>query len=184
MWQLKDPQPVKLIVGILAANHQCLHASIDMLSTKFGRIDLSSDEWPFTKTTYYNEQIGPRILRKFVTIEKLIEPGKLAKIKLQTNKFEQKLAKSLALPVPRPVNLDPGIIEPSKLVLASSKNFSHRIYIGKKMYAEVTLIYDKRKWRHFEYTFPDYQQQFYQDFFSKVRERLVEQLKIYNARKK
>lgn len=184
MWQLKDPQPVKLIVGILAANHQCLHTAIDALSDKLGRLDFSSDVWPFDKTDYYNEQIGPRILRKFVTVEKLIEPGKLAKIKIQTNKIEQKLAKSLSLPLPRPVNLDPGIIEPSKLILASTKNFSHRIYIGKKMYAEVTLIYDKGKWRHFEYTFPDYRQQCYFDFFSKVRERLVEQLKIYNARKK
>ncbi len=183
MWQLKDPQPVKLIVGILAANHQCLHSAIDLLSAKFGRIDFSSDDWPFDKTDYYNDEIGPRILRKFVSIEKLIEPGKLAKIKLQTNKLEQKLAKSLALPVPRPVNLDPGFIEPSKLVLATTKNYSHRIYIGKKMYAEVTLIYDKGKWRHFEYTYPDYREQCYFDFFSKVREKLLEQIKIYNARK-
>lgn len=184
MWQLKDPAPVKLIIGILAANHQCLNASVDMLSAKFGRIDLSSEDWHFDKTDYYNDEMGTRILRKFVCFEKLIEPGKLAKIKILTNKYEQKLAKSLALPLPRPVNLDPGFIEPSKLVLASTKNFSHRIYIGKKMYAEVTLIYDKRQWRHFVYTFPDYQQQCYFDFFSKVRERLLEQLKIYNARKK
>jgi hypothetical protein len=184
MWQLKDPQPVKLIVGILAANHQCLHTAIDILSDKFGRFDFSSDVWPFDKTDYYNEQIGPRILRKFVSVEKLIEPGNLAKIKLRTNKLEQKLAKALALPLPRPVNLDPGIIEPSKLVLATTKNYSHRIYIGKKIYAEVTLIFDKGKWSPLEHTYPDYKQQCYFDFFSNVRERLLEQLKLYNARKK
>ncbi|MBN2588800.1 MAG: DUF4416 family protein [Sedimentisphaerales bacterium] len=184
MWQLKDPQPVKLIVGILAANHQCLHSAVDMLSDKFGRIDLSSEEWHFNQTDYYNDEIGTRILRKFVSFEKLIDPGKLAKIKILANKYEQKLAKSLSLPLPRPINLDPGIIEPSKLILASTKNFSHRIYIGKKMYAEVTLVYDKGKWRHFEYTFPDYKQECYWEFLSKVRVRLVEQLKRYNARKK
>jgi|WetSurMetagenome_2_1015567.scaffolds.fasta_scaffold161765_1 hypothetical protein len=184
MWQLKNPQPVKIIVGILAANHQCLHTAIDLLSDKLGRLDFSSDVWPFDKTSYYNEQMGPRILRKFVSVDKLIEPGKLAKIKLLTNKLEQKLSKSLALPVPRPVNLDPGIIEPSKLVLATTKNYSHRIYIGKKMYAEVTLIYDKGKWCPFEYTYPDYRQQCYFDFFSKVRERLLEQLKPYKIKEK
>lgn len=184
MWQLKDPQPVKLIVGILAANHQCLHAAIDMLSNKLGRLDYSSDVWPFDKTDYYNTEIGHRILRKFVSVEKLIEPGKLAKIKLLTNKLEQKLTKSLALPLPRPVNLDPGIIEPSKLILATTKNYSHRIYIGKKIYAEVTLIFDRGKWSTFDHTYPDYRQQCYFDFFSKVRERLLEQLKAYKTKEK
>jgi hypothetical protein len=79
--------------------------------------------------------------------------------------------------VPRPVNLDPGLIEASKLVLATTKNYSHRIYIGNKMYAEVTLIYEKGDWRHFEWTYPDYRQKSYQEFFSKVRNRLLEQLK-------
>jgi hypothetical protein len=184
MWQLKDPQPVKLIIGILAANHQCLHTAIDMLSNKLGRLDFSSDVWPFDKTDYYNAEIGARILRKFVSVEKLIEPGRLAKIKLLTNKLEQKLAKSLALPLPRPVNLDPGIIEPSKLILATTKNYSHRIYIGKKIYAEVTLIFDTGKWCPFDYTYPDYRQQSYFDFFSKVRERLLEQLKAYKSKEK
>jgi hypothetical protein len=79
--------------------------------------------------------------------------------------------------LPRPVNLDPGIIEPSKLVLATTKNYSHRIYIGHKMFAEVTLIYEKGAWRHFDYTYPDYRQPGYHDFFTKVRNRLLEQLK-------
>ena len=183
MWKLKDPPPVKLIIGILASNNQCLHTAIDALTDKFGRLDFSSDVWPFDKTDYYQDQTGSRILRKFVSIEKLIEPGKLAKIKLQTNKLEQKLAKSLALPLPRPVNLDPGIIEPSKLILATTKNYSHRIYIGRKIYAEVTLIFDKGRWSPMDYTYPDYKQQCYFDFFDKVRIRLVEQIKSNNAKK-
>jgi hypothetical protein len=184
MWKLKNPQPVKLVIGILTANNQCLHTAIDAITDKFGRLDFSSDVWPFDKTDYYQDQTGSRILRKFVSIEKLIEPGKLAKIKLQTNKLEQKLAKALALPLPRPVNLDPGIIEPSKLILATTKNYSHRIYIGKKIYAEDTLIYDKGKWCPMAYTYPDYKQQCYFDFFNKVREKLLEQQKFYKAKEK
>ena len=177
MWNLKDPKPVKLFIGIMAANYHGLHAAADALSDKFGKTDFISDVWPFDKTDYYKDQTGPRILRQFVSIKRLIDPGKLAKIKHQTNKLEQKLAKTLALPLTRPVNLDPGIIEPSKLILATTKNYSHRIYIGKKMYAEVTLIFDKGRWRPQAYTYPDYKQQCYFDFFEIVRNRLLEQLK-------
>jgi hypothetical protein len=177
MWNLREPNPVKLIVGILAANHQCLNSAADIVTGKFGNADFTSDVWPFDKTNYYQEQMGPRILRQFLSIDKPIDPGRLAKIKIQTNKIEQKLARALRLPLPRPVNLDPGIIEPSKLVLATTKNYSHRIYIGKKMYAEVTLIFDKGIWKPLEHTYPDYRQQCYFDFFEKVRIRLLEQLK-------
>jgi hypothetical protein len=212
MWELKNPKPVKLIIGILAANEAALAAAVKAIGKSFGAIDLTSDVWPFTQTDYYKDELGPNALRQFVSIEKLIDPGKLAKIKHAANKLEQKLAKKLKVfktpdviaseakqsqspdinrlprrpdesgllamtPLPRPVNLDPGFIEPSKLVLASTKNFSHRIYIGNKMFAEVTLMYEKGSWRHFEFTFPDYRQSNYQDFLSKVRTRLVEQLK-------
>jgi hypothetical protein len=78
---------------------------------------------------------------------------------------------------PRPVNIDPGVIEPSKLILATTKNFSHRIYIGDRMYAELTLSFIKGLWKSFDYTFPDFKQNTYHDFLSKVRDRLVEQLR-------
>ncbi|MBA7638115.1 hypothetical protein ES703_45767 [subsurface metagenome] len=177
MWKLKDPKPVKLIIGILAADRQCLHAAVEAIDAKFGKVDLESDVWPFDKTDYYKDETGENILRQFVSLERLIAPALLAKIKHRTNKLEQKLTAKLALPLPRPVNLDPGIIEPSKLILATTKNYSHRIYIGKKMYAEVTLIFDKGSWRPFDHTYPDYRQQCYFDFFDKVRKRLLEQLK-------
>ena len=130
MWTLNEPNPVKLIVGILAANNQCLNTAAEAFTDKFGTPDFTSEVWPFDKTDYYKEQMGPRILRQFISIDRLIDPGRLAKIKHQTNKIERKLARALRLPLPRPVNLDPGIIEPSKLVLATTKNYSHRIYIG------------------------------------------------------
>ena len=177
MWELKDPKPVKLIIGILSPDRNALLIAAGALETEFGKIDLASDIWPFTQTDYYKDQIGETILRQFVSVEKLIDPGQLAGIKHKTNELEQRLAKQLALNVPRPVNLDPGIIEPSKLVLATTKNYSHRIYIGDKMYAEVTLIYDKGNWNTLPYTYPDYKQQCYFDFFEKVRKRLLEQLK-------
>ncbi|HBG28156.1 MAG: hypothetical protein A2Y10_06700 [Planctomycetes bacterium GWF2_41_51] len=177
MWTLKKPEPVKLIIGILAANETALNAAIDMIKDKFGECDLESETWAFTQTEYYAKETGSEILKKFITVKKLITPDKLAAIKLKTNKMEEKLARMPGIGFSRPVNLDPGYIEPSKLVLASTKNFSHRIYIGKKIWAEVTLVYNKGRWVFFEYTFPDHREERYHGFFSKVREKLVEQIR-------
>ena len=177
MWQLKEPAPAKLIIGILAANQDCLQDANKAIVAGLGRTDLVSDIWPFSQTDYYKDETGDNILRQFVSIEKLIDPGKLAAIKHKTNKLEQKLAYQLSIGLYRPVNLDPGIIEPSKLILATTKNYSHRIYIAKKIYAEVTLIFDKGDWQTLPYTYPDYKQECYHEFFNKVRKRLLEQLK-------
>ena len=177
MWTLKKPEPVKLIVGILGCNEQAVNAAVDMIKAKFGKCDLESPIWPFNHTEYYAQETGKEILKKFVTVEKLIMPGKLAAIKHKTNKMEKTLAGMIKCKLSRPVNIDPGYIEPSKLVLASTKNFSHRIYIGKKIWAEVTLIYNKGQWKSFEYTFPDHKEDRYHGFFSQTREKLVQQLR-------
>jgi len=177
MWELKEPEDVKLIIGILAADTHCLSAGVEMLRAEFGKADLVSEVWPFDQTDYYKSQTGENILKQFVSIEKLTDPGSLAEIKHKTNKLEQKLAEKLQMELPRPLNFDPGLIEPSKLVLATTKNYAHRIYIGKKMYAEVTLFFDNGRWQSFEYTYPDYKQGHYFDFFDKVRIKLLEQLK-------
>ena len=180
MWEVNKPQPVKLIIGILAADEICRIAAIEAIQAEFGQIDLESPIWPFTQTEYYKEQAGGNILRQFVTLEKLIDPGRLAEVKLITNKIEQDLSEQLGLALPRPVNLDPGTLEPSKLVLASTKNFSHRIYIGENIYAELTLSFIKGKWQSYQYTFPDFKQSTYHQFLTKVREKLVGQLREIN----
>ena len=177
MWEVNKPKPVKLIIGILAADENSLQAGLESTTAQFGARDLTSQVFGFTQTEYYKDQTGDNILRQFVSFDKLIDPGELSKIKLKTNGIEQKLAKKLALPFPRPVNLDPGMIEPAKLILASTKNFSHRIYIGDNIYAELTLSYCKGGWTSYRYTFPDYKETRYHDFFSMVRDRLVEQLR-------
>jgi hypothetical protein len=177
MWILDKPSPVKLIVGILAADENALTAARGKIALEFGRADSISEIFPFDKTEYYKEQTGADILRQFVTIEELIEPGRLAQIKHKTNEIEQELAEVLEGAYPRPVNLDPGYMEPSKLVLASTKNFAHRIYIGDNMYAEITLRFDKGKWVDYPHTFPDFKDARYHGFLNKVREKLVRQLR-------
>jgi hypothetical protein len=175
MWEPKEPNPVKVIIGILASDDGSLIAAREAVASQFGPLDLASAIWPFDQSAYYRDQTGPDILRQFVSIEPLTDPGELAEMKHRTNRLEQELAQSLAGPFPRPVNLDPGIIEPSKLVLATTKNYSHRVYIGRKIYAEVTLVFDRGVWCPLPYTYPDYRRQSYFDFFSRVRIRLLQQ---------
>ena len=177
MWQINKPEPVKLIVGILAADEHCLQAAVDSITAEYGESDLFSEAFGFDQTDYYKDETGENILRQFVSFKELIDPGKLASIKHRTNQIEEELANKLDTPLPRPVNLDPGIIEPSKLVLASTKNFSHRIYIGESMYAELTLSFCKGKWLSYPYTFPDFKEDRYHPFLSKVRDKLAEQIR-------
>ena len=177
MWTTAPPSPVKLIVGILAADENALNTAREKITAEFGKAGSVSEIFPFDKTDYYKEQTGENILRQFVTIEDLIEPGRLARIKHKTNEIEKQLAEVLDSPHPRPVNLDPGYMEPSKLVLASTKNFAHRIYIGDNMYAEITLRFDKGKWVDHPHTFPDFKDSRYHEFLSKVREKLIGQLR-------
>ncbi len=176
MWELIEPAPVKLIIGILASGPDLLEAAVDNLTQTHGPVDLKSPTWHFTQTDYYNDQIGTDIIRAFIAFEKLIDPAELADIKIAANKLEQTLADTSKTSCPRPVNIDPGYIEPSKLVLASTKNFAHRIYIGKKIWAEVTLTYSK-SWQSFPFTFPDFKQPRYHEYLNSVRTKLATQLR-------
>ena len=180
MWELNTPKPVKLICGILACDAPALDAARLRLTEELGTPDLVSEVWPFDLTAYYQEQAGPDILRQFIALADLIDPGRLAGIKHLTNRLERELAAELNRPWPRPVNFDPGLIEPSKLVLASTKNFAHRIYIGDQMFAEVTMTYVRGTWETFPFTFPDFKNGRYNPFLSRVRQRLVSQLRGMN----
>ena len=177
MWEVCKPQPVKLICGILACDASALDAARRRLTAELGAADLVSEVYPFDMTTYYATQAGPNILRQFVAFAERIDPGRLAAVKHTTNRLERELAVELNCPWPRPVNLDPGLIEPSKLVLASTKNFAHRVYIGDNIYAEVTMTYVRGVWETFPFTFPDFKSGRYNEFLSRVRKRLTEQAK-------
>jgi len=149
----------------------------------WGEIDIHSETMPFRQTTYYEKEMGAALLKKFVSFTPLIDPGQLAAVKHQSNHLETQLAQTdpaQAIPVPRPINLDPGYIDPGKLVLATTKNYSHRIYIGDSMYAEATLHFHKGTWQSWPYTYPDYAGENYHDFLNRTRQRLMEQLSSLN----
>jgi hypothetical protein len=58
MWELKDPRPAKLIIGVLGADDGYLSAAEPAMETELGGIDLVSEVWPFDQTDYYRGQTG------------------------------------------------------------------------------------------------------------------------------
>jgi len=178
MAQIKPPQQVKLIVGMLSQLEEFFSAAEQEMSAKWGPIDIQSQVMVFDFTRYYQKQMGDGLLRKFVSFVELIDPAELAQAKHQSNALENELAQTEAgreLAVARPINLDPGYVEPSKLVLASTKNYSHRIYIGESIYAECTLQFHQGKWESWPFTYPDYGSGKYDEFLTAVRGKLQEQ---------
>lgn len=178
MAQAKEPEKVALIVGMLSIQKKLFAPAEEKMQVLWGSIEFFSEVMPFDFTDYYTKEMGAPLQRKFVSFARYIDPGALADIKHQSNALEAEIAQTEAarhLQVARSINLDPGYVEPSKLVLATTKNYSHRIYIGKSMYAECTLHYHKGRWQSWPYTYPDYAGGAYDEFLSRVRERLVEQ---------
>jgi len=164
--------PVKLFCGMIAANEKIIVEAKDRLRKFFGEIDLESDLIPFDFTDYYRVEMGESLLRKFISFSDLIDPGRLARIKIQTNGIEKELTVEMS-GLRRTVNLDPGYISADKLVLATTKNFSHRIYLGEGIYAEVTLNFKKGTCVFFDWTYPDFKSGKYTPFFLKVRQNYM-----------
>jgi Domain of unknown function (DUF4416) len=175
MGEIRLAGPVKLLVGILAPDEGWLARSREALAGVFGKMDASSPVLPFAFTDYYAREMGKDLLRQWVAFEKLVLPEGLAGIKHRTNLLESELA----VEGQRRVNLDPGIVNDSRLILATTKDFAHRIYLGSGIYAEVTLIFKDGAFRPQEWTYPDYQSQEALEFILKARERYLTQRETY-----
>jgi len=185
MGELRDAEPVKLIVGMLSAYPGAFADAESRLVQVLGEVDLKSDLFAHEFTEYYRGEMGHPLVRYFLSFADLVTPDRLAMIKRLSNQVEQDIAASGEWPVVRPVNVDPGLIAPDKLVLASTKDYGHRIYLGGGIYAEVTLQCrrrgkadksgpDKPEWAPLEWTYPDYRTSDYHAFFTRVRGRLLE----------
>ena len=172
----RAPLPVKLFCGLLSGDLDLLQRARQLLRRRFGPIDLESGIWPFDQTDYYQDEMGSDLQRQFVGFERTTHPDALPGIKHETNAIEEEItAQCAALEIPRPVNLDPGYLDLGKLVLATTKDRSHRLYIGQSMYAEVTLHFVDGNWQTWPWTYPDYRQRKYHEFFTRLRDRFREQ---------
>ncbi len=141
------------------------------LEEYFGKIDLKSDVFDFNFTDYYSKEMGENLKKVFVSFQNLASPESSAHWKIFSNSIEQDLSLRKDKPS-RTINIDPGYVELSKVVLLTTKNYSHRIYLGKGIYAEVTLIWRNKGFEHLSWTYPDYRTDLACEFFTSVRSKI------------
>ena len=169
---IKTPKQALLLIAVSSRYDEALAWAEQRTVCEFGPVRQKSDAFDFTETDYYESTMGTELKKQFLVFDRLIDPGALPQIKHSTNAMEQEYAGQCDHAEPRPLNLDPGYLTLAKLVLASTKDHSHRIYMADGIYAEVTLNYRKRGWQSSDWTYPDYQRQDFQEFFTRCRQTL------------
>ena len=172
MGEAKTPEPVKLIVSAFAPSRAPLAEAKEVLNAEWGPVDFESELVAFDHTAYYHAEFGAGLVRLIWAFERLIDPGVLAAIKTRTNELE----KRWAVDGRRRINLDPGYVSLAKLVLATTKNYGHRIYLGNGVYAEVTLHYRNGAFQPWPWTYPDYATPSYCALFAAIRQRYLSRL--------
>lgn len=165
MGEIRKYLPVKIIIGFIFKQDSVYEKAKSLLIKKFGGLDFESRPLAFTHTDYYEKEMGEGLTRSFISFKKLISAKRLAGIKTLTNKIEIKLSNKGN----RLINIDPGYLELSKLVLASTKEFTHRIYLDQGIFADITLFYRDKTFRGWEWTYPDYKTPEYIEIFNHIR---------------
>ncbi|HTQ39160.1 MAG TPA: DUF4416 family protein [Pirellulales bacterium] len=171
-----EPAPVLLILAAFSRHEQALVWARETAESHWGSVALTSPAFEFNETDYYTASMGPALKKQFFAFEKMINPERLIDFKLQSNTWEAEYAGLKKHPEPRPLNLDPGYITLAKLVLASTKDHSHRLYLGRGIYAEITLSFRGGGWQASEWTYPDYRRPDFQQFFDDCRGYFKQQL--------
>lgn len=169
MGRIKKPLPGKLILSVIYSSLGPMHDAVKEIEKKYGMVEFETDEIDFIHTTYYREEMGDNLKRKFFAFEKMVERDKLADIKIWTNKLEEKYGEKVDDYVFRRINLDPGILSLANLALATTKDFYHRIYLRDGIFCEITLVYEKKKFKSFPWTYPDYTEPEVIGFLNEVR---------------
>jgi hypothetical protein len=162
------------LVAIFSRHESALDWGMKKIASHWGPIALTSPRFDHSETTYYAAEMGTGLAKQFLVVDGWYDPGLLHKSKLQSNSWEEELSQSSDYDYAesRPLNIDPGYITLTKLVLASCKDRAHRIYLSDGIYAEECLYYLDQRWQTRPWTYPDYQRGDFQSFFVEARELL------------
>ncbi len=163
-----------LVIALMYNDESSFNGAFNALSHKFGKIDLMSDEFMFSHSHYYKNEMGDNLIKRFVVFENLIKRDYLPKVKRITDKIEKKYLNNKKF---RTINIDPAILTLENFILATNKNFTHRIYLKNNVFADLTLIYQKKKgFIDLPWTYADYSQETTKKFLENVRSRFYDEL--------
>ncbi|MBN1931463.1 MAG: DUF4416 family protein [Desulfobacterales bacterium] len=163
----------KLVIGVFLKEKDLIDLVSRDLKEKFGPPDTISAWLPFNYTSYYEPEMGSPLYRRVMSFQQLIKQCTLPEIKLTTNAIELQYSKAGK----RMVNIDPGYLLHERFVLATGKNYTHRIYIGSGIYADLTLIYTKGCFQKLPWTYPDYAAANMLQYLEMVRKKYITDLK-------
>ena len=169
------PSPALLLCALTYRDDALRSKALSRMEGRFGPCRAASDPYPFIFTRYYEEEMGPCLLKQAVAFVRLVHPGLLPRLKLASGRTEDELRDPVT--GHRRVNLDPGYLTPSALVLASTKGAPHRIYLGLGIYGETTLVYHKGEYRPLPWTYLDYRQESLLRFLGEIRPGLLRELR-------
>ncbi len=172
MGEIQNPRQVLLVVPVISRHEAALAWAVDRSTEVWGDLALRSESFEFTETSFYERTMGANLKKTFLAFARLIDADELASIKRLTNQWELEYAQQSDHEESRPLNLDPGYITEAKLVLATTKDRDHRIYLGDGIYAEITLYYHHGNWTARDWTYPDYRRADFHQFFTTCREYL------------
>ncbi len=176
MAQPKSPAACIQVVAIFSRFEAALGAARDQITTGWGNIELASELFDHSVTSYYQAEMGQGLKKQLLVVSRLYDPTKLVGDKLQSNAWEGEIA-AAEYDAPRPVNIDAGYLTLTKFVLASAKDRAHRIYLGDGIYAEECLHFLAGTWRHRPWTYPDYAREDFQEFLITARDYLKKLVK-------
>lgn len=162
--------PVKVVLfNAVLYNRSYVNNPDSFLETFFGSPSEKTKCFSFSHTDYYNNEMGYNIEKYFAGYHLYIYPDEIKRYKQITVDIER----SFMLEGKRMINIDPGYVALEKVVAASTKNFSHRIYLGSKIYADLQLYRKKGAFRSLPWTFYDYNLDFVLRFFDNLRKNLL-----------
>jgi hypothetical protein len=119
--------------------------------------------------SYYQKEMGPDLGRLLFISHNSFPRSELLLAKLHSLKWENDYAKEGK----RSVNIDIGLLSAENFLLATTKNYSHRIFIGEDIFADLTYEFKQGQWQSLPWTYPDYRDQEKIEFLTQARERLL-----------
>jgi hypothetical protein len=176
MAQPKAFVSVKLIGGVIYKEDALYDEVRRRLEAEWGRVDSEGPPFPFDLTSYYEAEMGPGLVRRFTSFETLVAPESLPEKKLRAIAIEESLRLEHGT-AGRPVNIDPGYLSAAALVMATAKDFAHRVPLAKGIYAHLEFLFTKTGARPLEWTYPDLRREPAQAYFRRVREIYLRQLR-------
>jgi hypothetical protein len=168
-----EAEDVKLISSLFSADANLIDRVILEMEGLFGPTDWISPAFFFDRTKYYEKEMGWPLHRRFISFKILVRPQDIVEIKWKTNTLEKKESQRGK----RKINIDPGYVALERLVLATGKNYTHRIYLSKGIFADLTLIFQRGSFSPLAWTYRDYGDPESIDYFNGVRERYKRQIR-------